>query len=243
MIGLAISPTALAARRTPMPLNTINPLVWYDATTADKLWQDTGATVPVNGGGNPVRRIDAAIGAEPLVIRNTANPASRSTGVSFGGSGIDMGVTLGLPASHAVIMAARIDSWTAAHADLFCPHGTNGYGLRAGSASEFLARIVSNNLGLTDLDTGADRSGLHVFATVFDASTGKASIRIDGTTVASATGYNGALDTSTVLKIFGSRYNSASVTGELFGLGVLSSPELTKVSAAETHLKALMPTA
>lgn len=242
MIGLSVSPMTLTVRRTPMPLSTINPLVWYDATTAGTLWQDTGATVPVSASGNPVRRIDAAIGAEPLVIRNAASPASRSTGVSFGSSGIDMAATLAIPASHAVIMAARIDSWTAAHADLFCPHGTNAYGLRAGSTSEFLAKINSSNLGLSELSSGADRSGLHVFATVFDASTGTASIRIDGTTVASATGYNGALDASTVLKIFGSRYNSASVTGELFGLGVLSSAELSKVRAAETHLTALFPT-
>lgn len=243
MIGLSMSPVTLAVRRTLLPLSTLDPLVWYDATAAGKLWQDTGATVAVTASGNAVRRIDATLGSEPLLIRNTASPANRGTGVSFGGNGIDMGVTLGIPASHAVIMAARINSWTAAHADLFCPHGTNGYGLRAGNASDFLARIVSNNLGLTDLDTGEDRSGLHVFATVFDASTGTASIRIDGTTVASASGYNGALDASTVLKIFGSRYNSASVAGELFGLGVLSSAELTKVSAAETHLKALMPSA
>ncbi|WP_373356000.1 hypothetical protein [Pseudoroseicyclus sp. CXY001] len=236
MLGLGLS-TGLAPAR-PGGIAALAPLAWYDAGHGPALYQDAAGTTPASEAGQPVRRLSSRAGGAPaLTIGATGAPASRTaTGVGFAGAGVYLKASLAIPASHAIIVKARIDSWSAHHGDLFCCHGAKGTELRAGDPSAFRALVIGSDVAIDPMEAGGDWSGSHVFTLVLDAAGATARLRIDGTEVAADAGYDGSLTSPTEFKLFGSRWNSAYVSGELRHAVILGSADLGAVAAAEAAL-------
>ncbi|MER5172673.1 hypothetical protein [Thioclava kandeliae] len=133
--------------------------------------------------------------------------------LTFDGVDDSMEAAVTLPASHVAVIAVDPTSWTAEQAALMTLNGT-GWALTMGDSSSALLSLSGD--GITTITGDSPISaGPHVFTVIADADNDTLKCRVDGVEVLSTT-YTTDAAVSNVMRIMGSRYNSAWIAGSFY---------------------------